>query len=249
MTQDILHSNDNGVLTIRLNRAEKRNAITFDMYRQMSELLTEAQTDDSVSAILFTAEGESFCAGNDLGDFMKLAQGSTDVVDTDVVRFLMALAENKKPAIAAVQGKAVGIGLTLTLHCDAVIVSEDAQLSVPFVALGLVPEAASSMLLPRMIGMQRASKLLLLGHKVSAKEAVDWGMAIDMTSGGELLERANQVAAHFAKLPKTALKESRALIRGNTDEVREKMIEEAKIFGERLRSKEAQQAFMAFLSR
>ncbi|WP_309093259.1 enoyl-CoA hydratase-related protein, partial [Phenylobacterium sp.] len=158
-----------GVLSVTLARPEKKNAITQAMYAALSEAVERARTDDAVRVLLFRAEGDAFSAGNDIGDFIAIGSQTGQPFDMSVFRFLRAMAELDKPAVAAVRGRAVGIGLTLLLHCDLVVVAEDALLSVPFVNLALAPEAASSLLLPAAIGHQRAFELFALGEPIDGR--------------------------------------------------------------------------------
>ncbi|OYX78557.1 MAG: enoyl-CoA hydratase, partial [Brevundimonas sp. 32-68-21] len=156
MSEHIRTQLADGVLTLTLDRADKKNAITQAMYSALSEAVEQARTDDTVRVLLLRAEGDSFSAGNDIGDFIAIGSQTEKPFDMSVFRFLKALADLDKPLVAAVKGRAVGIGLTMLLHCDLVVVAEDSLLSVPFVNLALAPEAASSLLLPAVIGHQRA---------------------------------------------------------------------------------------------
>src|SRR5579863_504073 len=168
MSEQVVVTREAGVCEVRLNRPEKRNAITVAMYEALGSALQGAQTDAAVHAVLLSGEGASFCAGNDLNDFLNSpAIGA----DHPVLIFLRQLVSCDKPLLAAVHGQTVGIGVTMLLHCDLVLAARDAQLSMPFVALGLVPEAGSSLLLPRLIGQQRAAQLLLLGRPLDAASA------------------------------------------------------------------------------
>jgi len=165
MSDQILVSRADGVCEVRFNRPEKRNAITFAMYEALYRGLREAQADAAVRVVLLAGEGAGFCAGNDLNDFLT---GPPFSAEHPVMGFLHTLATFEKPLLAAIHGQTVGIGVTLLLHCDLVVAARSARLSMPFVALGLVPEAASSLLLPRLVGQQRAAELLLLGKPFDA---------------------------------------------------------------------------------
>src|SRR5256885_9931005 len=173
MSAQILISRADGVCEVRFNRPEKRNAITFAMYEALYRGLREAQADAAVRVVLLGGEGAGFCAGNDLNDFLT---GPPFSAEHPVMGFLHTLATFEKPLLAAIHGQTVGIGVTLLLHCDLVVAARTAQLSMPFVALGLVPEAASSLLLPRLVGQQRAAELLLLGKPFDAATAERLGL-------------------------------------------------------------------------
>ncbi len=197
MTDHITTELAGGVLTVALNRPEKKNAITQAMYAALTEATERARTDDAVRVLLFRAEGDSFSAGNDIGDFIAIGSQTGQPFDMAVFRFLKALADLDKPAVAAVRGRAVGIGLTLLLHCDMVVVAEDALLSAPFVNLALAPEAASSLLLPQAVGHQRAFEIFALGEPIDGRTALAWGLAnravprdeFEAAAGHVLMER------------------------------------------------------------
>ncbi|NEX93471.1 enoyl-CoA hydratase-related protein, partial [Caulobacter sp. 17J65-9] len=177
MTDQVLTGLEGGVLTIALNRPDKKNAITDAMYVTVAEALEAAQADPAVRVVLLRAEGEAFSAGNDIGDFAMIAMSGRPAGEMAVFRVLRALAHLDKPVVAAVRGVAVGIGTTALLHCDLVYVAEDAKLTVPFVNLALVPEAASSVLLPARIGHVRAYEMFALGRAVDGTTAAAWGLA------------------------------------------------------------------------
>ncbi len=177
-----------GILTLTLSRPEKKNALTNAMYGDLADALERAEADPAVRVILFQADGDSFTAGNDLGEFAAHAAGGGKG-ELHVIRFLHALARATRPLIAAVQGRAVGIGTTMLLHCDLVLLAEDALLSTPFVSLALVPEAASSLLLPARIGHARAYAMFALGQIVDAASAVAWGLANQAVPARQLAGR------------------------------------------------------------
>ena len=224
-----------GVCELRFNRPEKRNAITLEMYTALVGALEQAQSDVTVRAVLLSGEGAGFCAGNDLNDF--LASPPLDGAHP-ALRFLRLLPVFEKPLVAAVQGQAVGIGATLLLHCDLVIAARSAQLSLPFVALGLVPEAASSLLLPRLVGRQRAAEMLLLGAPISAVQAHSLGWINRLVEEGELSTEARRLAAELARQPAGAVAATRRLLRGDPRETLERIEEEARVFGAQLGSEE-----------
>jgi enoyl-CoA hydratase/carnithine racemase len=177
MTDHIRTDLSDGILSVAFARPEKKNAITQEMYAALAEATQRAKTDDAVRVLLFRAESDSFSAGNDIADFIAIGSQGGQALDMPVFRFLKAMADLDKPAVAAVRGRAVGIGLTLLLHCDMVVVAEDALLSAPFINLALAPEAASSLLLPQVLGHQRAFEIFALGEPIDGRTAEAWGLA------------------------------------------------------------------------
>lgn len=235
-----------GVCEIRLNRPEKRNAITFAMYAALSAAFAAAEADEGIRALLLSGEGAGFCAGNDLHDFLA---GPDFSGAHPVMGFLKGLATLKKPLLAAVHGQSVGIGVTLLLHCDLVIAARTTQFSMPFVSLGLVPEAASSLLLPRLIGPQRAAELLLLGRPFDAATAHSLGLVNRVVEETALMSEARVLAQGLVRQPPFALGATRRLLRGDPAEIVARMEEEARIFGAQLKSDEFRAAVGAFLAR
>ena len=246
MSEPVLVASDAGVCEVRLNRPEKRNAITFLMYEQLTRALGAAQADEAVRAVLLSGEGASFSAGNDLQDFLS---GPALSAAHPAMQFLRTLATFGKPLLAAVQGQTVGIGVTMLLHCDLIVAARGTQLSLPFVALGLVPEAASSLLLPRLIGHQRAAELLLLGEPFNADTAYRLGLVNSVVEEGALLDETRALARAVAQQPAQALGATRRLLRGDTGELLARIEEEARIFGAQLQSEEFRARVRAFLSR
>jgi len=246
MSELILVSRADAVCELRLNRPDKRNALTFAMYEALARALTEAQADAQVRAVLLSGAGAGFSAGNDLNDFLQAPQFTSD---HPVMAFLRTLATFSKPLVAAVHGQSVGIGVTMLLHCDLVVAATGAQFSMPFVALGLVPEAASSLLLPRLVGTQRAAELLLLGRPFDAERAHSLGLVNRVVDGTVLLEEGRQLARSLAQQPATALAATRRLLRGDPAQLLERIEEEARIFGAQLQSQELRAAISAFLAR
>jgi enoyl-CoA hydratase/carnithine racemase len=244
MSEEILIARADGVCELRFNRPEKRNAITFAMYEALYRGLAEAHADESVRAVLFSGAGAGFCAGNDLNDFLS---GPPFTPQHPVMGFLHTLATFDKPLVAAVHGQSVGIGVTLLLHCDLVLAARGAQLSMPFVKLGLVPEAASSLLLPRLIGTQRAAQLLLLGEAFDAATAERLGLVNRVVEEGALQAEARALATALAQQPRAALAATRRLLRGDRSAVTAQIDAEARVFGEQLRSEEFRSAVRAFL--
>ena len=245
---DIEVSKQSGVVELRLNRPEKKNAITLAMYRDLAEALRDADSDPAVRVLLLTAVGDVFCAGNDIVDF--LAMNGRDLEVAPSMDFLRRLVTFGKPVVAAVHGAAVGIGATMLLHCDLVYGSETFKLSMPFVSLGLVPEAASSLLLPARVGHAVASEMLLLGAAVDAHRAIELRLLNQVAaSAGELSSLARKTADELATKPPGALRASRKLLLGDREGVLARMEEEGRQVSNCLRSPEAKEAFTAFLER
>ena len=237
----------NGVCTITIARPEKKNALSMAMYAELKRALDAAGPDNTVRAVLITGQPNVFTAGNDLEDFLS-APPTTQ--DSPVVQFMHALKSFEKPVIAAVTGAAVGIGVTMLLHCDLVYVSEDARLSLPFVSLGLVPEYGASLLLPRLMGHVKAAEKLMLGAPFTAAEAVELGIANAALPAGEVLSHARQTAERFNALPAGAVRETKRLMRAGLSAAVDKTInDEITVFVERLQSPEAKEAFRAFFEK
>ena len=237
----------NGVATIEIARPEKKNALTQAMYQAMAEAVNAAREDSAVRALLITGQPGVFTAGNDLEDFMQRPpQGA----DSPVFRFMRALLECDKPVVAAVTGAAVGIGTTLLLHCDLVYVSDEARLAMPFVSLGLVPEYASSLLVPQLMGHVRAAEKLLLGEPFTPEQAVEYAIANAVLPAGEVLNHARRVAERFNQLPPGAVQQAKQLLRAPQRAlVVETIRREGELFAKRLRSPEAMEAFQAFFQK
>ncbi len=236
---------ESGVLKLTFDRPEKKNAFNYAMYEELVEALDAAAADPNVRTILLRGRGDAFTSGNDLTEFMSSPPTGEDNV---ILQFLFRLVDQPKPIVAAVDGAAVGIGTTLLLHCDLVYASPKARFHLPFVNLGLVPEGASSLLLPRLAGSARATELLLFGDPFGAETALDVGMinAVVEDVDAYALERATALADR----PLTSLLESKRLLReDDRAEIREVIIREARIFGARLTSPEAMEAFTAFFEK
>jgi enoyl-CoA hydratase/carnithine racemase len=244
MTDHITLTRRDGVLAIRMNRPDKKNALTAVMYGAMAKALLEADTDADVGAVLFLGLPGVFSAGNDLKDFAAFAMKGN--LGEEVLSFLRALTIAEKPLVAAVDGLAVGVGTTMLLHCDHVLVSEQARLSTPFVNLALVPEAASSLLAPRIMGHARAFELLVMGRALSAVSA---GIANAVVPSADIEAAGFAAAAEIAARPREAVRLSRKLIKGDPDEILKRIDAEALLFAQRLKSAEAQKAFTAFLNK
>ena len=237
----------NGVATIEIARPEKKNALTQAMYQAMADAINAAQADAAVRAVLITGQPGIFTSGNDIEDFM---QRPPQGLDSPVFQFMKALVGSDKPVLAAVTGAAVGIGTTMLLHCDFVYVSDEARLAMPFVGLGLVPEFASSLVVPALMGPRRAAERLLLGDPFTGEQAVECGIANAVLPAGEVVNHARRVAERFNTLPPGAVRDSKRLMHGRDRErVMQAVAEEAAIFAQRLRSPEAMEAFQAFFQK
>jgi enoyl-CoA hydratase/carnithine racemase len=217
----------------------------------MSDALHAAREDAAVRAVLITGQPGIFTSGNDIEDFMKRAPGQgSEAMDSPVFRFMRALLECDKPVVAAVTGAAIGIGTTMLLHCDFVYVSDEARLAMPFVALGLVPEFASSLVVPQLMGHRRAAEKLLTGDPFTAAQAVDCGIATAVLPAGEVVNHARRVAERFNQLPPGAVREAKQLMRAPQRElILQTIRSEGEIFARRLRSPEAMEAFQAFFQK
>lgn len=248
MDEHVLTSAERGVLTVRINRPEKKNALTAAMYGALANALDKAAAHKDIKVTLILGVPGTFCAGNDIADFLQVsmsnAPGSNAVFD-----FLERIIMAAKPIVAGVDGVAVGVGTTLLMHCDHVVASEASVFRTPFVDLGIVPEAGSSLLGPRLMGHHRAFALLAMGEPLSAAEALAAGFVSHVVPSAELEQRAGAAAQALAAKPPEALEIARRLIRGDRTDVLHRMREEAKLFAERLKSEEARAAFMAFMNR
>jgi enoyl-CoA hydratase/carnithine racemase len=243
MAEFIKIEQDEHILTLTISRVDKRNALNDAMYAALAGAMEAAEADSDVRVLLLCAEGESFTAGNDLNEFAR--PGSSPV---NVFRFLRALAGATKPLVAAAQGKAVGIGTTLLLHCDYVVLAEDAELITPFVNLGLVPEAGSSLLLPARIGYLRAYAMFALGEAVPAQQALICGLANKIVPLAGLMDAAMAVARRLSRQPPDALRATKRLMR-QAGQISAQIELENESFLERLASAEAKEAFSAFFER
>lgn len=220
---------------LRLNRPEKLNAVTAAMYVELEAALRDADADASVTSVVISGEGSAFTSGNDLADFLDDPPVGPDA---PVMRFLAALTEVEVPLIAAVHGHAVGIGATMLLHCDFAVADRTAVLSFPFVRLGVVPEAASSRLLPRAVGPKLAASLLLTGEPLAAAAALEVGLLTSVVEPGHAPAAAMAIADRLAALPREAVRATRRLLHAPEETTRERMDREAAVFADRLRSTE-----------
>lgn len=248
MTDLVRTALEGGVLSITLNRADKKNALNKAMYAAVVQAMLKAEEDPAIRVVLFQAEGDFFTSGNDIADFTEIAMGKVEPRDAAASPFLLALASATKPLVAAVQGHAVGVGTTMLLHCDMVVAADDAKLSVPFVNLALVPEAASSMLLPARIGYARAYKLFALGEPLLGKDAAALGVVTEALPAVQVRARALELAKALATRPAGALKLTKQLMR-DPGVIKSVMEREGAMFKDRLRSPEALEAFRAFAER
>ena len=244
---DIIVTDGGAVRTIRMNRPEKKNALTLPMYDAMAEAIEAAASRDDIACLLIAGHASGFCAGNDIVDFVEMTK--TGALGAPILRFLHALNRSEKPLVAAVAGRAVGVGTTMLLHCDHVVAAEDSLLSTPFVALGLVPEAGSSLIAPRLMGHARAFELLVMGRALSAAAAKEAGIVNAVVPAAELETSALSAARAIAALPPHAVAASRRLMRGNVAQIDGQIDAEAEAFRKRLASPEAKAAFAAFLSK
>jgi enoyl-CoA hydratase/carnithine racemase len=249
MNEHLHIDREQGLLTLRLNRPDKKTALTRAMYGALADALNQADQDKSVRAVLLTGGEQCFTSGNDVADFIQAPP--SDLNSSEVFLFMRALFDFSKPVVAAVSGPAVGIGTTLLLHCDLVYVSRDALLKMPFVNLGLCPEYGSSLILPRLLGHARAAELLLLGQSFTGEQAAEWGIANQaLEDGAATLSKAREMALSFQRLAPSALVDSKRLMRKpGREELRRVIEEEGALFGQRLRSPEAMEALTAFMQR
>ena len=248
MTDAILLQRERGLLTLQLNRPDKKNALTRAMYTQLAEALERADADATLNAVLIQGSHECFTAGNDIGDFLD--QPPSDL-DSPPFHFMQSLLNCRKPVVAAVAGPAIGIGTTLLLHCDLVYISRDARLRMPFVNLGLCPEFGSSLILPRLLGHAKAAQLLLLGEAFSGEQAAAWGIATEaLSSGDAALAKAREVALRFEHLALGAVQVTKQLMKSvDREQLRQVIEEEGALFTQRLKSPEAVAALSAFITR
>jgi enoyl-CoA hydratase/carnithine racemase len=230
---------------ITLRRPIKKNAITQDMYRDMSHAIDTAQNNPDIRCIIITGGSGVFTAGDDIDDFLNANNSAPDAL-SDGAKFLYSLALNVKPIIAAVDGVAIGMGTVMLFHCDYVLASTAARFSAPYINLGLVPVGAASLLMPRTMGYQRAFAMLVMGRTFTAEEAHVAGFVNTVVSPGHTETEARKVARELCKLPAEAVATSRRLLREAPEELTRRIDTEAHLFGERIRSEEAIAAFNAF---
>ena len=247
MAEGVRIERDGPVQILRFDRPEKRNAITGAMYSALAEALEAASGDDAIGVSVVLGSPEIFTAGNDIGDFVRMA--SEGGLGAPILRFLRALAVHDRPLLAGVDGLAVGIGTTLLLHCDYVLATPRSVFRTPFAALGLVPEAASSLLAPRVMGHQRAFELLVMGRDFDADRALRAGLVSGLVKPNGVEPEILAAARAVARLPREAVLASRRLMKGDPAEILSRIEQEAELFAERLVSREAQAAFASFLGK
>lgn len=243
---DVLVTQAGPILEVLFNRPEKKNALTGAMYAAVTEAFRHANADASVRVVLLSGAGDTFTSGNDIKDFQSRA--AMDGL-THASPFLTALSSLTPPLVAAVNGAAIGVGTTMLAHADLVVAARSARFAMPFTSLGLVPEAASSLLFPRLVGHQRASALLLLGEALDAEAAFGWGLVNQVVTDESLMTTARGIAARLAALPPVAVQQTKNLIKHGRADVAGRIEEELALFQERLRSPEAAEAFAAFMEK
>jgi enoyl-CoA hydratase/carnithine racemase len=246
MSGAVAVTDDGGVRLIRMNRPEKKNALTLAMYGDMTRALQEADASEALRCCVIAGAPGAFCAGNDITDFLNASGGG---LDPRAHHFLHALARRQKPLVAAVNGVAIGVGTTMLFHCDHVVAGANATLSTPFLKLGLIPEAASTLLAPMRMGYARAFSLLVMGRPLSAAEAKEAGIVNTVTDPSKVDEVALQAAHEIAALPPKTVAVTRGLMRRHLDDVVKQIDTESKHFRDLLQSDEARTAFAAFLAR
>ncbi len=247
MSVPIVVTDDGAVRIIRMNRPEKKNALTLAMYGEMTRALRDADTNDAIHCIMFAGAPGAFCAGNDIADFLKASESGGR--DPHAIEFLKELTRSQKPLVAAVGGIAIGIGTTMLLHCDYIVAGVDAMLSTPFLRLGLIPEAASTLLAPMRMGHARAFSMLVMGHPLSAQQAREAGIINTVVDAADVDTVALNAAREIAALPPGAVAVARRLMRGHPDDVVKRIEAESAHLKDLLKSDEARAAFQAFLAR
>jgi len=244
---DIITERSDGILRVEFNRPEKKNAMTSGMYTRLADIFNEAAQDQEVRVVLWHSAGDAFCAGNDMGDFLKNPPGAGE---SPQARLMDAFVRFEKPIVVAVQGAAVGGGTTMLTHCDVVYAGESARFQLPFINLALVPEFGSSYSLPARIGHLRAAELFLLGEPFGAARAAELGLVTRVVPDAQLFATAMETAKKLAAKPSGALRASRRLIKqGSIDQVKAAIKMEGREFSERVRSAEAKEALTAFLEK
>ena len=250
MSEHVIVSDQEAVRIITMRRPEKKNTLTQDMYLAMSDAIDQAQRDPAIRCLILTGRSGVFTAGNDIGDYLHAATETSEVArPRNSVIFLQSLISNAKPIIAAVDGIAIGIGTTMVFHCDYVVASTTASFSSPFVQYGLVPEGATSLLVPQMVGHQRAFAMLALGRAMSAEDGREAGFVNLVVPPGHALVESQKVAREICALPAEAVALSRKLLKLPTEDLVRRVGEEDRFFGERMRSPEAIEAFQRFFAR
>ena len=254
MTAHVEDHRESHIQTIRLNRADKKNALTPEMYLAIAEALHSAQTDRQVRVTVLTGSGDSFTAGNDIGDFVVTSnapKGEKSLTQgpAPFPTFLTALMAAQKPVIAAVNGMAIGVGVTMLMHCDLVYAADTARFGMPFVNLGAVPEAGSSVLIPGMLGRMKAMELFLLGDQFTAQKAQQLGFVNEIFSADQLMPEVMAIAARLVAKPPSAVRETKRLVREHGALLDKAIREEGRTFDAQLRTPESKEAMKAFRER
>ncbi|MEL6363161.1 MAG: enoyl-CoA hydratase [Pseudomonadota bacterium] len=248
MSENIKVSRQGRVQILTISRPDRKNALTQEMYAALADGIDEADQDDALRATLITGEGDVFTSGNDISDFATVAASTPDN-PPPVFKFLKTILNAKKPIVAAVNGPAVGVGLTLLLHCDIAYGAESSTFRAPFVKVGVVPEAASSLLLPRVVGMSMANEIMLGSRVLTASEALTHGLISRLVPDAELMATSLQMAETLASLAPGAMTQSKALMRADRNEIDKRMDMEFEIFAARLKTPEFAEATAAFLQK
>ncbi|MCK1388099.1 enoyl-CoA hydratase-related protein [Bradyrhizobium sp. 21] len=250
MAEHIIVTDEGATRIITMRRPEKKNTLTQDMYLAMSDAIDSAQSNPAIRCLILTGRSGVFTAGNDIGDFLKAATEAQDAGrPRNSVIFLHSLVNNTKPIIAAVDGIAIGIGMTMVVHCDYVIASTTTTFSSPYIQYGLVPDGATSLVVPHMVGHQRAFATLLMGREMSAEAAREAGLVNQIVPPGHAVVEAQKVARQICALPAEAVAISRKLLRPPTEDIERRISQENHFFGQRMRSPEALAAFQNFFAR
>lgn len=246
MTDPVLINLDQGVLTVTFNRPEKKNPMNNAIYEQTNQAIFRAEQEAQIKVVVLTGAGDFFSAGNDIADFMS--QPPEDETSA-VVKLLLRLANTDIPILAAVNGPAIGIGTTILLHCDKVYAVDSAFFSTPFVTLGVVPEAGSSLLMPKYLGYQMAARLLMFAERITAQEAKDCGLIGHLCAEDQLKELVAEEARRIARLPKKTIRQAKRLMRRDEEPLTDRIVYEMEQFGEALRSAESKEAMAAFVEK
>ena len=246
MTEELIVTAAGGVMEIRFNRPEKKNALTRAMYDCVVTAFEAAEKDPAIRVIMLTGTGDTFTSGNDIKDFQQRASSRNASAASP---FLTALSTLKKPLLAAVNGAAIGVGTTMLAHCDLIVAARSARFVMPFTRLGLVPEAGSSLLFSQLLGHQRASAMLLLGDALDADAALAAGFVYQVVDDAELMTAARALAGRLAALPPRAIRQTKHLMRRGKPDLTARINEELELFRERVYSPEAAEAFAAFMEK
>ncbi len=246
MTEELLVATANGIMEIRFNRPDKKNALTRAMYAGTVDAFAAAEADPAIRVMLLTGTGDTFTSGNDIKDFQQRAASTNTSAASP---FLEKLATLTKPLVAAVNGAAIGVGTTMLAHCDLIVAARSARFVMPFTRLGLVPEAGSSLLFPQLLGHQKAAAMLLLGDALDAQEALEAGFVYRVVEDAALMDSARSLAGRLAALPPQAVRQTKHLMRRGKPDLLDRIPEELDLFRARVSSPEAAEAFAAFVEK